>query len=97
MPLTGSPTVLAIIVSLSGLLALAVFVIVVFVVRSWKRRRNIEKITSAPGKLTKQQQSEEVWIGSAVEKTSLEKYLLKIRIILTPHMTTWSHHINTKD
>ena len=65
MPLTGSPTVLAIIVSLSGLLALAVFVIVVFVVRSWKRRRNI---TSAPGKLTKQQQSEEVWIGSAVEK-----------------------------
>ena len=68
MPLTGSPTVLAIIVSLSGLLALAVFVIVVFVVRSWKRRRNIEKITSAPAKLTKQQQSEEVWIGSAVEK-----------------------------
>ena len=68
MPLTGSPTVLAIIVSLSGLLALAVFVIVVFVVRSWKRRKNIEKITSAPGKLTKQQQSEEVWIGSAVEK-----------------------------
>ena len=68
MPLTGSPTVLAIIVSLSGLLALAVVVIVVFVVRSWKRRRNIEKITSAPGKLTKQQQSEEVWMGSAVEK-----------------------------
>ena len=68
MPLTGSPTVLAIIVSLSGLLALAVFVIVVFVVRSWKRRKNIEKITSAPGKLTKQQQSEEVWMGSAVEK-----------------------------
>ena len=68
MPVTGSPTVLAIIVSLSGLLALAVFVIVVFVVRSWKRRRNIEKITSAPAKLTKQQQSEEVWIGSAVEK-----------------------------
>ena len=68
MPLTGSPTVLAIIVSLSGLLALAVVVIVVFVVRSWKRRRNIEKITSASGKLTKQQHSEEVWIGSAVEK-----------------------------
>ena len=68
MPLTGSPTVLAIIVSLSGLLVLAVVVIVVFVVRSWKRRRNIEKITSAPGKLTKQQQSEEVWTGSAVEK-----------------------------
>ena len=68
MPVTGSPTVLAIIVSLSGLLALAVFVIVVFVVRSWKRRRNIEKITSAPGKLTKQQRSEEVWMGSAVEK-----------------------------
>ena len=68
MPVTGSPTVLAIIVSLSGLLALAVFVIVVFVVRSWKRRRNIEKITSAPGTLTKQQRSEEVWMGSAVEK-----------------------------
>ena len=68
MPVTGSPAVLAIIVSLSGLLVLAVFVIVVFVVRSWKRRRNIEKITSAPGKLTKQQQSEEVWMGSAVEK-----------------------------
>ena len=35
--------------------------------------------------------------GARLRKTSLEKYLPKTRIILTPHMTTWSHPINTKD